>query len=523
MTDPHPHDPAADQPPDQSPTPETGDAPSPWMQDESRGQTPVYDMDTSGIQGSDPGMHVGYKGGAGGPPAAGGLAGVGAVTPVWAGRAVVLVGVAAGATLLGEALGLGVVVVLFALGVIAARVRRPVALPMTDLRQAELPSHDRWVRVWWALAGGLALVPVLRAAPWVVVPALFASAAMASLAVTGGRRWGQLSAGLAALAARMPLGPFLATKVATRGVSLRPAGAAARGAALAAALLALFVPLLMSADAAFAQLLENVVPTGWDGGELFERALVLTLFVALGGALLHARLRPPHAPPMPASATLGAVESNIALGALVGLFAAFVALQAATLFGGDQHVLHTTGLTYAEYARSGFAQLLAVAALTFAVLGAARRWAQPHRVLLAALCLLTLVVLASALKRLGLYEETYGFTRLRLAAHGALLTRSPRALVATTAASVLLFALADPDRRIAEHNLDRYERTGKIDVAYLRTLGPDAAPALKDVVAVCVPADGIAGFNLARAAARRTSTAHRTGASGRCDPPRPNQ
>ncbi|MDA0167195.1 DUF4173 domain-containing protein [Solirubrobacter ginsenosidimutans] len=459
---------------------------------------------------------------------------MGAVTPVWAGRAVVLVGVVAGATLLGEALGLGVVVVLFALGAISARVRRPATVPTTDLREAEPPAQDRWVRVWWALAGGLALVPVLRAAPWVVVPALFASAAMASLAVTGGRRWGQLSAGLAALAARVPLGPFLATRAATRGVSLRPAGAAARGAALAAALLALFVPLLMSADAAFAQILENLVPTGWDGGELIERALVLTLFVALGGALLHARLRPPQAPPMPATVRLGAVESNMAVGALVGLFAAFVALQAATLFGGDQHVLQTTGLTYAEYARSGFAQLLTVAALTFAVLGAARRWAQPHRILLAALCLLTLVVLASALKRLGLYEETYGFTRLRLAAHGALLylgalfvvvllTRSPRALVATTPASVLLFALADPDRRIADHNLDRYERTGKIDVAYLRTLGADAAPALKNVVSVCVPDDGIAGFNLARAAARRTNTAHRTGASGRCDPPRPTR
>jgi hypothetical protein len=175
-----------------------------------------------------------------------------------------------------------------------------------------------------------------------------------------------------------------------------------------------------------------------------------------------------------------------------------------------------------------------VAALTFAVLAAARRWAQPHRVLLAALCLLTLVVLASALKRLGLYEETYGFTRLRLAAHGALLylgalfcvvllTRSPQALVAITAAAVLLFALADPDRRIAQHNLDRYQRTGKIDLAYLSTLGADAAPALKDVVVVCVPDDGIAGFNLARAAARRTSTARRTGASGRCDPQRPTR
>jgi hypothetical protein len=70
---------------------------------------------------------------------------------------------------------------------------------------------------------------------------------------------------------------------------------------------------------------------------------------------------------------------------------------------------------------------------------------------------------------------------------------------------------------------EEYQRTGKIDVAYLKTLGADAASALKNVVALCVEADGIAGFNLARAAARRTSTAHRTGASGHCDPPRPTR
>jgi len=237
----------------------------------------------------------------------------------------------------------------------------------------------------------------------------------------------------------------------------------------------------------------------------------------------------------PAKAAIGAVEARIALGALVALFAVFIAVQASTLFGGQRHVLDTAGLTYAEYARSGFAQLLAVAALTFAVLGAARRWAPGERLLPAALCVLTLIVCVSALRRLGLYEESYGFTRLRFAAHAALLyfaalfalvlvTRSPRAVVALTATTVLAFALADPERRIATHNLERYERTGKIDRGYLMTLGADATPALAGVVPPPCPADdGPAGFNLARAAARRTSTARRTGASPRCDPRHPSR
>jgi hypothetical protein len=197
-------------------------------------------------------------------------------------------------------------------------------------------------------------------------------------------------------------------------------------------------------------------------------------------------------------------------------------------------VARTAGLTYAEYARSGFAQLLTVAALTFAVLAAGRRWARPQRALELALCLLTLVVLASALRRLGLYEETYGFTRLRFAAHAALLylgalfalvlfTRAPQAIVAVTAAAVLLFALSDPERRIAEHNVERFERTGKVDLAYLRSLGPDASPALPACLRSAVGPDGLAGLNLARAAARRTHTDRRTAASAPCGPPRPTR
>ncbi|WP_084284136.1 DUF4153 domain-containing protein [Solirubrobacter soli] len=458
-----------------------------------------------------------------------------AETPVWAARGILAVGVLAAATVVGQPLGIGVVIALLALGAIAGLVAVPAAIPHVDLRVAEPREPDRWTRAWWVLAAGLTLVPFLRAASWVVIPSLFMAAALASLAVSGGVRWGQLAAGLNLLWLRLPVGSMIAGWSAARGVSFRAAGPAARGAILATALLAVFVPLLMSADAAFAQLVEDVVPSDLSVEQPVVRLGVLALFVALGGGLLHARLWPVHVAARPARHALGAVEARIALGTLTALFALFIAVQASTLFGGQRHVLDTAGLTYAEYARSGFAQLLAVAALTFAVLGAARRWAPGERLLPAALCVLTLVVCVSALRRLGLYEETYGFTRLRFCAHAALLyfaalfalmlvTRSPRALVALTASTVLAFALADPDRRIATHNLDRYERTGRIDVGYLMTLGPDATPALAGVVPPpCLAEDGPAGFNLARAAARRTSTDRRTGASTRCDPQRPTR
>jgi Domain of unknown function (DUF4173) len=71
---------------------------------------------------------------------------------------------------------------------------------------------------------------------------------------------------------------------------------------------------------------------------------------------------------------------------------------------------------------------------------------------------------------------------------------------------VLLFALSNPDRRIAERNV----AAGRIDRDYLASLGPDAAPALAKLpLPPCARlqrtlagGDGLAGLNLARQRAR---------------------
>ncbi len=209
------------------------------------------------------------------------------------------------------------------------------------------------------------------------------------------------------------------------------------------------------------------------------------------------------------------------------------------LYGKDDHVLHTAGLTYAEYAREGFAQLLVAAALTLAVAAAALRWSEAVtparrrllRVLLGVLCALTLVVLASALHRLGLYQDAFGATRLRFAAHAALLyvgallvlllaalaTRRerhfPRGATLATALALGAFVLADPDRRIGERNVERFAQTGQIDTDYMQSLSADATPALIRLprrlhrmafaeVGTRTDDDGLPGFNLARTRAR---------------------
>ena len=174
------------------------------------------------------------------------------------------------------------------------------------------------------------------------------------------------------------------------------------------------------------------------------------------------------------------------------VFVLFLAAQAAVFFGGHDYIRSATGLTYAEYVHQGFGQLTFATALTLLVVWAASRKAGETpsdrwwlRGSLGALCVLTLVVVASALHRMDLYQDAYGFTRLRLLVDvfegwlglvvlGVLVAGIrlrgwwlPRMALLSGAALLLGLAVANPDAWIARHNIERYEATGKVDWNYL--------------------------------------------------------
>ena len=397
-----------------------------------------------------------------------------------------------------------------------------------------------------ALALALAASAAARDAAWVVFGELVCALALGSLAMSAPRTWRATARGMVAAPLRLRSGAVRVAAGAAAASSL-PGGssgrafAIGRGLLLTGGLLTVFGALFATGDQAFAQIAGDVLPDDvLPLDDLPLRLLVLGLVVSLAGGLAQAAAiadEPARAPLL----ALGRGEWMLALGALNALFAAFVAVQLAVLFGGDGYVRDSAGLTYAEYARSGFAQLVVVAALTLAVVGGALRWARTEdvrqarmlRALLAALCVLTLVVLASALHRLGLYEDAFGFTRMRLAVHALLLFGGALFVLVIVAlacdrrgwlaqATVLLGALAalafwvsDPDRRIAAHNVERYEATGRIDTNYLALLSADAVPALLRLPAplreralsvqrarLAGAPDGVAGANVARARAR---------------------
>src|SRR5690606_28461555 len=104
------------------------------------------------------------------------------------------------------------------------------------------------------------------------------------------------------------------------------------------------------------------------------------------------------------------------------LFLFFVLVQFRYLFGGAGMIEVTPGLTYAEYARRGFFELVAASALVLPLL-LVGDWLFDHRgprdgwifrALSLLLILLVLVVMASAFHRMRLYLGAYGMTEPRL-------------------------------------------------------------------------------------------------------------
>lgn len=209
--------------------------------------------------------------------------------------------------------------------------------------------------------------------------------------------------------------------------------------------------------------------------------------------------------------SLGIAEVATALGLVNLLFIGFVAVQFRYLFGGAGWVEVTPGLTYAEYAREGFFQLVAATALGLPWLLAAdgllrerdgtSRWI--YRSFAAGQLLLLLAIVASAVQRMRVYVDAYGLSHDRFIAmavliwlallvvwFGATVLRGRRsaftlgALASAYALVATLLAL-NPAAVAARSQLDRAggSRAAAVDVVpqdarYLVSLGSDAVPVI---------------------------------------------
>ena len=267
-------------------------------------------------------------------------------------------------------------------------------------------TSNSWFR-WWNLLALLVLVPVhlmsLSGAgrlPWQQPVMLWERLCLLLVGL-----FGQLGA----------LGAVLTASSAPR----RRTWAAVLGAVGALVLLAVLVPVLASADALFAAataevrifLREHFTSTVWK----LVWALILTPFVF---SLLYFLRRPT---PLSRSAertgrTVDGLGFAVVLAAVAALYALFLAVQSAGLFGGEAY-LASRGLSYAEWARSGFFQMVGVTAVNLTVLLVCLTFSRRSggsyaavRLLGAVLTAESFLLLASAAWRMTLYVEAYGLS-----------------------------------------------------------------------------------------------------------------
>jgi hypothetical protein len=349
-----------------------------------------------------------------------------------------------------------------------------------------------------------------RASSWLLWPDVAMAFALLGSAASLARSGSLLDTGIAEAAARS-IHAFI-HGVGGAAFIVRPLGRVrervtligplSRGLLIAAPIAIVLAAMLASADPVFASFFN----LNFDLGQLVRDAF----FVLVGSLTLAGLLRLAAAEPVSRVDgpvwRLGSIEGLVVLAVLDAVFAAFAMAQAIAATGAAGDTLRAAGMTYADYARSGFFQLLWVAGITAIVLILFSRitsLTQPNTkrafLVLGQVGIgLTLLIVFVAFQRLSLYEEAYGFTMLRLYSHifavwiavvflllaadMAGLFRKRRWFVGATSitaiATLLALNLVNPEAVVVALNIDHARSAHKIDAQYFAELSSDATPAL---------------------------------------------
>lgn len=184
------------------------------------------------------------------------------------------------------------------------------------------------------------------------------------------------------------------------------------------------------------------------------------------------------------------------------VYVLFVMVQFSYLFGAGEGML-PEGASYADYARSGFFELIVVTAINFVLLMGTLMFSAKgqgllqriNNVMLYILVVCSCVMLYSAYMRLVLYEEAYGYTYIRFLVHAFMIFLGILLIIAGLRInfpsiplakfyivlgllSYVIMNYVGMDIIIAQKNMERYKDSGVMDEAYLQSLSTDAIPTL---------------------------------------------
>ena len=285
----------------------------------------------------------------------------------------------------------------------------------------------------------------------------------------------------------------------------RTTGAVGIGLLVSIPVLAILIPQLISADAAFEGMLD-LLPE-WDPAEAFSTAIwgtALALILYARGVALH------HSPKSPADphAIRGfdPLTVNTILTAVCILYLSYLASQLAYFVGGFSGIL-PEDFTLAEYARRGFFEMGRLCAINLTLMalgiGLVRKEGKGHR-LTRWLCLfigvVTLFFVAAASAKMLLYIRSYGLTLRRVTTEVFMLWLAVTTVLVsiwlfrqrfsymkgTMVAGLALCALlmcGNVTARVAQYNVHAYQsgRLETVDVGYLGSLHHSAVPYLEEL------------------------------------------
>lgn len=286
-------------------------------------------------------------------------------------------------------------------------------------------------------------------------------------------------------------------------------GSALLGIILAGMVLAVLVPLLISADAAFEGLMSFLPKMKFQSDELVGTLLIggwMSLILYTRGVALR------YAPKEEAaqkqhSGIFNRLTIHIVLTAVVGVYVVYLVSQLAYLLGGFAGLL-PQGFTIAEYARRGFFEMFLLCAINLTLIILAvrleRREEGPSRftkLLSLFIGIFSLFLVVSASARMGLYIQRFGLTKLRVLTEVIMLWLGITTAVVCVwryipklpymkivlMATLLLGAIVswvDVDTQIARYNVNAYlsGQLSEVDVWYLRGLSSGAVPYLAELL-----------------------------------------
>jgi len=284
-----------------------------------------------------------------------------------------------------------------------------------------------------------------------------------------------------------------------------------KGIVIAVPVLLIFLILFSSADLIFKKYITDLINIDIEPETVLRSVLVLIATLIFTGAysyIFREAKNQNESQQNVNPSNFGHIESSILLGSVNVLFFIFILVQLAYLFGGAGNI-SAQGFTYAEYARRGFFELIAVSVISLLLLLAVEKYivkknenhAPGFKILSTALVIQVILIMASAFTRLTLYEDAYGFTILRFYSHAFIILlaivfcmllykiyidKRENAFVFRGFILVLFFLVImnffNPEAFIARRNIERFSMTWKLDIYYLSRLSDDAMPEMVKVI-----------------------------------------